>query len=290
MHFSTSLRAVVGVALAGGLLTASCKKNNEVTSADDVVSAQDAGLGQEEDAATTDLVEAAAPQDATAATSATVVDAPELARLLPPCATRTYDAATRTLTLNFGPTNCLCPDGRYRRGILRAVFSGPYRQAGAVVTVSRTSYFINDNQHLGPHIITSLGSGSFDLAAQNASIIFADGGGTTAWSSQRRYIRTAGFGTPSILDDAYSITGSLTGANRRGISYTAAIQQPLLKKFALDCARHFMAGTIELTVTGTGASTSAKTMLLNYDPTGTQACDNIASVTLNGRTYPIQLR
>ncbi|MFD1870936.1 hypothetical protein [Hymenobacter bucti] len=285
MRFTTSLRAVAGVALAGGLLlTASCKKNNEVTSADDVVSAQDTGLGQEEDAATADMVEAAAPQDAMAATSATVADTPELARLLPPCATRTYDAAMRTLTLNFGPTNCLCPDGRYRRGILRAVFSGPYRQAGAVVTISRTSYFVNDNQHLGTRIITSLGSGSFDLAVQDASIIFANGGGTTAWSSQRRYVRTAGFGTPSILGDSYSITGSLTGTNRRGISYTAAIQQPLLKKFALGCARHFVAGTIELT------NTNAKAMLLNYDPTGTQACDNIASVTLNGRTYPIQLR
>jgi hypothetical protein len=285
MHFTTSLRAAVGVALAGGLLlTASCKKNNEVTSSDDVVSAQDAGLGDEENAATADLVEAAAPQDATASASATVVDAPELARLLPPCATRTYDAATRTLTLNFGPTNCLCPDGRYRRGVITAVFSGPYRQAGAVVTINRTNYFVNDNQHLGTRIITNLGSGSFDLAVQNASIIFANGGGTTSWASQRRYTRTAGFGTPSILDDAYSITGSLTGTNRRGVSYTATIQQPLLKKFAVGCARHFVAGTIELT------NTNAKAMLLNYDPSGTQACDNVADVTLNGHTYTIYLK
>jgi hypothetical protein len=285
MRFTTSLRAVAGVALAGGLLlTASCKKSTEVTSTDDVISAQDAGLGDEESAATADLVEAAAPQDATTSASATVVDTPELARLLPPCATRTYDAATRTLTLNFGTTNCLCPDGRYRRGVITAVFSGPYRRAGAVVTVNRTSYFVNDNQHLGTRIITNLGSGSFDLVVQNASIIFATGGGTTSWSSQRRYTRTAGFGTPSILDYIYSVTGSLTGTNRRGITYTAAIQQPLVKKFAVGCARHFVAGTIQLT------NTNAKAMLLNYDPTGTQACDNVASVTLNGRTYTIHLR
>ena len=285
MRFTTSFRAFAGIALAGSLLlTASCKKTTEVTTSDDVISAQDAGLGDEENAAATDLVEAAAPQDAAASTSATVVGTAELARLLPPCATRTYDAATRTLTLNFGPTNCLCPDGRYRRGSITAVFSGPYRQAGAVVTINHTNYFVNDNQHLGTRIITSLGSGSFDLAVQNASIVFANGGGTTSWASQRRYTRTAGFGTPSILDDAYSITGSLTGTNRRGIGYTAAIQQPLVKKFAVGCARHFVAGTIELT------NTNAKAMLLNYDPTGTQACDNVASVTLNGRTYTIYLR
>jgi hypothetical protein len=123
MRFTTTLRAAASVALAAGLLlTASCKKNNEITATDDVVSAQDAGLGDEENAATSDLIEATAPQDATASASATVVGAAELARLLPPCATRTYDAATRTLTLNFGSTNCLCPDGRYRRGVITAVF------------------------------------------------------------------------------------------------------------------------------------------------------------------------
>ena len=287
MRFSTSLRAFTYAALAGSmLLTASCKKNNEVatTAADDLVSAQDSGQGDEENAAVADMVDAAAPQDATASASATVADPADLARLMSGCFTRTYDAATRTLTLNFGPTNCLCPDGRYRRGAIKVVFSGPYRQAGAVVTITHPSYFVNDNQHLGTRIITSLGGGSFDLSVQNASIIYATNGGTTSWSSQRRYTRTAGFGTASILDDAYSITGSLTGTNRRGVSYTATIQQPLLKKFAVGCARHFVAGTIELT------NTNAKAMLLNYDPSGTQACDNVAAVTLNGHTYTIYLK
>ena len=287
MRFGTSLRTLTYAALAGGLLfTASCKKDNETTNsaADDLVSAQDSGQGDEENAATADMVDAAAPQDATVSGSPTVADAADLARLLSACYTRTYDAATRTLTLNFGPTNCLCPDGRYRRGIVQAVFSGPYRQAGAVVTITHTNYFVNDNQHLGTRVITSLGSGSFDLSVQNASIIYANNGGTTAWSSTRRYTRTAGFGTATILDDAYSITGALTGTNRRGISYTAAIQQPLVKKFTVGCARHFIAGTIQL------SNSNGRTLLLNYDPTGTAACDNIASVTINGNTYTIYLR
>jgi hypothetical protein len=288
MQFATSFRTFTFVALAGGmLLTTSCKKDTDAaaaTSADDVISAQDAGLGDEENAATADLVEAAAPQDATASGSAPVADALDLARLLAGCATRTYDAATRTLTLNFGPTNCLCPDGRYRRGVITAVFSGSYRQAGAVVTINRTNYFVNDNQHLGIRVITNLGSGSFDLSVQNGGIIFANNGGTTSWSSVRHYTRTAGFGTATILDDAYSVTGSLTGTNRRSVAYTATIQQPLVKKFTAGCARHFVSGTLEIT------NANSKSMLLNYDPTGTAACDNIASVTFNGRTHTIVLR
>jgi hypothetical protein len=287
MRFTTSLRSFTYAALAGSmLLTASCKKNNEVanTAADDLISAQDSGQGDEENAAVADMVDAAAPQDATASASATVADPADLTRLMSGCFTRTYDAATRTLTLNFGTTNCLCPDGRYRRGIIKAVFSGPYRQAGAVVTITHTNYFVNDNQHLGTRVITNLGGGSFDLDVQNASIIYANNGGTTAWASTRRYTRTAGFGTATILDDAYSITGSLTGTNRRSVSYTAAIQQPLVKKFTPGCARHFISGTIQI------ANSNGRSLLLNYDPTGTAACDNIASVTINGTAHTIILR
>ena len=179
MRHATPLRTLAYAALASGLLlTTACHRADVV--ADDVTSAQDAGLGDEENAATADLVDAAAPQDATASASATVADDTELKGLLSGCAKRSYDAASRTLTLDFGPTNCLCPDGRYRRGMLTAVFRGPYRQAGAMVTINRTNYFVNDNQHLGTRVITNLGGGSFDLSVQNASIIFANNGGTTA--------------------------------------------------------------------------------------------------------------
>ena len=283
MRHLSAFRAVAFATLASSLLLAtSCKKNDELPT-DDVVSAEDAGQGDEENAATADLVEAAAPQDATDPASP-AVSAADWQRLVSNCATRTYNAATRTLTLDFGPTNCLCPDGRYRRGQLTAVFSGPYRQPGAVVTINRTNYFVNDNQHLGTRIITSLGNGSFDLSVQNASIIFANKGGTTAWSSERHYTRTAGFGTATILDDAYTVTGSLTGTNRRSVSYTATIKEPLVRKFSAGCARHFISGTIEIT------NSKEKAMLLDYDPAGTQACDNVASVTVNGRTRTIYLK
>jgi hypothetical protein len=287
MRLATTFRAFTYAALAGGmLLSSSCKKNNEAanSAADDLISAQDSGQGDEENAALADMVDAAAPQDVTASASATVADPADLARLLSGCCTRTYDAATRTLTLDFGRTNCLCPDGRCRRGVIKAVFSGAYRQAGAVATITHTNYFVNDNQHLGTRVITNLGSGSFDLDVQNASIIYANNGGTTAWASKRRYTRTAGFGTATILDDVYSITGSLAGTNRRSVSYTATIQQPLIKKFTLGCARHFVSGTIQI------SNSNGRTLLLNYDPTGTAACDNIASVTINGNTHTITLR
>ena len=284
MRLLHSLRPFALAALAGGLLfTTSCKKDS-VTATDDVVSAQDTGQGDEENAATADFVEAAAPQDASVQNSAPVAGAVELRRLLPECATRSYDAATRTLTIDFGTTNCLCADGRYRRGKLMATFSGTWHENGSKVTVTRENYFVNDNQHLGTRVFTYTGGGSFTLDVQQASIIFANGSGTTTWNSLRQYSRTAGFGTPSVYDDAYSITGTLDGTNRRGVSYTAVIVQPLIKKLAVGCARHFVAGTVQVD------NSKERTMLINYDPTGTEACDNIATVTINGKTHTIYLK
>jgi hypothetical protein len=76
-------------------------------------------------------------------------------------------------------------------------------------------------------------------------------------------------------------TAYFTGTNRRSLAYTAPIQSPLIKRFVADCARQFVAGTIELT------NSNAKAMLINYDPSGTAACDNSASVMVNGHTRTI---
>lgn len=272
------------VLTAGSLLLATgCQKDRDQITPDDIVSAEDHGAGDEENALTGDLMAAAAPQDETMSGSTAIADGQELARVLPPCATRTYVAETRTLTIDFGTTNCLCRDGRNRRGKIVVVFTGvdKRRHSGAVVT--RVNYFVNDNQHTGTRIFTAKGTdGSYTLDVQNASIITPEG--THSWSSHREYTRTAGYGTPQLSDDAYTVTGTAEGTNRKGISYTATIEKPLVKVFRVGCMRHFIAGTVNI------SNTNGRSLLLNYDPTNNQACDNIASVTVNGKTRLITLR
>ncbi|RYU80081.1 hypothetical protein [Hymenobacter persicinus] len=264
------------------LLSTACNKDNTAP-ADNLESAEDNGSAEEENAAIGDIINATAPADASLANGDYAASLEDRDKVLGRCATRTYNPATRTLTIDFGTTNCLCPNGKTRRGKIVVVFSpGPYRQPGAVTTVTLVNYFVNDNQHTGTRVLTNLGNGSFSLDVQNASIITPTG--THSWSSQRQYQRTAGFGTPTILDDEYLVSGQATGTNRKKVSYTATIQQPLLKKFAPGCARHFVSGTVNIT------NSREKGMLLNYDPTGTAACDNIATITVNGRTRTITLR
>ncbi|HEX8325929.1 MAG TPA: hypothetical protein VF629_00205 [Hymenobacter sp.] len=277
-----SLRSLAFACLASGaLLTASCQRDTDAQP-DDVTTAEDRSEDNLETALSADIMTSAQPQDVTVDNSAAVAGALELRRIYGTCAVRTYDAQSRTLTIDFGPTNCLCPDGRYRRGKIVVVFTTDVNRhiAGAVVT--RLGYFINDNQHTATRRFTDLGAGSFTVEVPSASIIRANNGGTHSWTANWTFMRTQGFGTAVTSDDVYSVTGTSTGTNRRNVQYTTTIQSPLIKRG--DCYKYYVAGTVSIT------NSNAKAMLLNYDPSGSQACDNTAAVTVNGRTKTITLR
>ena len=198
------------------------------------------------------------------------------------CASRTYDFTARTLTIDFGPTNCLCPDGRYRRGQILVRFTTDVltRRAGAVVT--RTYYFVNDIQHTATRTFPDRGSGLFSVDVTNASIIRANNGGTHSWTASWTFSQTAGFNTPPFSDDVFSVTGSANGTNRKNLNYSTVIKAPLIKRGG--CFKYFVESTVTIT------NSNGKSMLLNYDPSGTHDCDKIASVTINGRTRTITLR
>ena len=280
-----SLRSLTFACLASGLLLAtSCKRESDTAAPadEDITTAEDRSEDNSETAISADIMTAAKPQDATVDNSPAVAGTLELRRIYGTCATRTYVAATKTLTIDFGPTNCLCPDGRYRRGKIIVVFTSdtPTRRAGAIVT--RDNYFVNNNQHTATRIFTDLGLGSFSVSVPSASIIRDNNGGTHSWTASWTFTQTAGYGTAIVSDDVFSVTGSANGTNRKGMSYSTIIQAPLTKRG--DCYKYYVAGTVSIT------NSNNKVMLLNYDPTGTQACDNTASVTVNGRTKTITLR
>ena len=66
------------------------------------------------------------------------------------------------------------------------------------------------------------------------------------------------------------------------MGYTTTIQTPLIKRG--DCYKYFVHGALNI------VNDQGRTLLLDYDPSGSQACDNTASVTVNGHTRTITLR
>ncbi len=289
--FTNSLRTLSFAVLTSGLLfTTGCNKNTDTaTPADDITTAEDRSDANVETALSTEAARAISPADLSTASTANPeivgdghsLPAADFQARFGNCATRTYDALARKLTIDFGPTNCLCPDGRYRRGKILVQFTTdvPTRRAGAEVT--RDNYFVNNNQHTATRIFTDLGLGSFSVAVPSASIIYANNGGTHSWTANWIFTRTQGFGTPTVQDDEYNVTGSATGINRKGTGYTTTIQTPLVKRG--DCRKYYIHGTVNI------SNTKGRTMLLDYDPSNSYGCDNSATVTINGNTRTITL-
>ncbi|HNU33066.1 MAG: hypothetical protein IPJ79_14135 [Bacteroidetes bacterium] len=210
--------------------------------------------------------------------------------LLSSCATITNDTTVNPhiLTIDFGATNCLCNDGKNRRGKIIISYQGAYRDSGSTHSFSFDNYFVNDYKVLGTKTVTNLGHNSNNQlvysVAVNGSIINPSGQ-TMTWSSQRTRTWVAGETTLGVLNDEYDITGSANGTSFAGTSFTATITSALHVKF--NCfvtnpgSSLITNGTFDLVPSGKATRT--------FD-FGTGACDNLATVTINGNTYNITLR
>jgi hypothetical protein len=199
------------------------------------------------------------------------------------CATITVDtnSTPRKITIDFGPTDCTCPDLRKRRGKIFATWTGRYRDAGTVINISFDNYFVNNNQIMGTHKTTNMGvnnAGNLVYKIEVDGSIKKANGGTITWVSTRQREWTAGVSTPlNPMDDTYSITGSANGTTAAGAAYTINITQPLIRN--MSCY-WFQSGKVELTPAG------GSTWTLDYGNTG---CDAKATVSVSGLSYDITL-
>ncbi|TAH44121.1 MAG: hypothetical protein EYC69_01055 [Bacteroidetes bacterium] len=193
------------------------------------------------------------------------------------------------IEVNFGTTPCRCTDYRYRKGIVNVNYTGTYRDSSAIITASLSDYYVGLDssklfQVMGTKTVTNKGHNSagnlwytIDVNGQ----IRNSAGATMTWNSQRQREWIAGESTTGLSnfgDDIYSITGSANGSTFEGKTFTASITQALIVQ--VGC-RWIQAGKFDLTPTGLA------TRSFDY---GSGACDNDATLTVNGATFNIELR
>lgn len=199
------------------------------------------------------------------------------------CATVTLDTNVfpHELTIDFGAENCLCNDGRYRRGKIIITFTGRYRQPGTVITHGFEDYYVNDNQIEGTKVVTNMGpnqNGNMYFTIEVVGVIHrADTGGTVSWNSSRQREWIQGWNTHNRWDDIFLITGTAHGIKANGFEWSSEITSPL--RVELAC-RFMVSGTVEI------QPENRPLRVLDY---GDGSCDNVATVTVNGVTYTIYL-
>ena len=208
-------------------------------------------------------------------------------RVTPPdlggCATVTRDTTVmpHLLTIDFGTSDCLCADGRYRRGKIIVSYTKGYKDSGSVRVITFSNYFVDENQLTGKKTVTNEGTNSigqyyYDITVNDSLIL--SGGGTISWTSTRTRTWIDGYKTAIRADDVYDIAGSATIIRASGKTLSVNITTPL--QVAVDCP-WIEAG--EETIT----RPSGGTMTINY---GTGTCDRLATATIGSHTYSITLR
>ena len=202
---------------------------------------------------------------------------------LGPCVTISLDTTVypRELTIDFGEENCLCNDGKYRRGKIIVSFTGKYRRPGTVITTGFDSFFVNDNQIDGTKVVTNMGKnddGHPYFTVNVTGVIYkANDGGTLSWNADKIREWIEGYTTRKFRDDVYLIYGSADGIRPNGDTWEREIINPL--RVQLNC-RFIVSGTMEIRPAGMSVR------LLDF---GDGECDNIATILIDGVTYTIYL-
>lgn len=200
------------------------------------------------------------------------------------CLNITFDLVSSPMkaTLDFGTSNCLCGDNKYRRGKIIVTFSGAFMDSLTTITSTFENYYVNDNQIIGTRTVINKGHNSaghlnFQIIT-DGSIVMADNAGTITYITNHNREWTEGESTPiDLSDDIYTFSGYSSGTTVTNQAFTMVISSPLV----LDVAcTHFVSGVIDLTPDG------EVTRTLDF---GNGDCDAIATITVLGYTFEITL-
>src|SRR5688572_4472970 len=143
------------IALIFAFSFTACKKDSNPGNGDDnLESAENNTMAESYYNDVTTLVDAAAYNGSNVTFRTT-----ETQSVLSGCVTVTIDTVSspRTIIIDFGSTNCMCVDGRNRRGKILATYSGKYKDSGTVIGISFDNYFVNDHQVKGTKTVTNKG-------------------------------------------------------------------------------------------------------------------------------------
>ncbi len=206
---------------------------------------------------------------------------------LSPCATvtRVYGNDTVSVTIDFGEENCLCNDGRERRGKIYINHYGHYwGEDGVEIIYSFEDYFVDDNQLTGTkHVYRTInyaGNRQSDVVVDGAMIL-SDDQGTITWYAERTREVIEGSDTHYKYDDVIEVTGSSYGTLADGTDITGEITTPLIRINEPGCFRYFVSG-VRVVIIGDQSE-----IIIDY---GDGTCDNLAEITQDGVTRIVEIR
>jgi hypothetical protein len=187
----------------------------------------------------------------------------------------------KIITIDYGTTGYIDSRNDTLKGKIFVTISGKLWKSGSTKTIRTVDFYVNDNNIKGVKVITDNGLNAAkdpSMTEDVSDTIIRVDKSTIIRNSTRTRVRIDDNGTPKIFwDDKFSITGSTTGINAKGVAYTVEITNPLI---IYNNYKFFVQGTISTT-------TQSRTAILDY---GDGTKDNKATLTINGVTKNIKLK
>ena len=188
-----------------------------------------------------------------------------------------------TLVIRFGSSDCVCLDGRSRKGTIIVSYSGEYSDAGQPHTITFDNYYVNDNQLTGTISTTRVdttiaGNWYYKVTTADSMNVSQDplNSQFVVWKGSlvRKWVQ--GYTTGDRSDDIFSISGTGLLTRPDGNVFSFQIATPL--QFALGC------NFCESGVVNVSGYEGAR--ILNY---GAGTCDANAQLSIGVHIYELTL-
>lgn len=177
----------------------------------------------------------------------------------------------KVITIDFG-SGITGPDGKTREGKIKVTIN-----SGTVLTenlnIEFDDYVAEGNTVYGVidySYATTNNVISYAADMGQSGLTFVSANGTMKWKGDFTIQRNSGSTTPSIGDDVFSLSGSTTGVDISGTSYSVTTKTDHTIDFS--CKNIITAGTSDITPNGKGKHT------VDY---GNLECNTTATISLS---------
>ncbi len=162
-----------------------------------------------------------------------------------------------------------------KSGKIIITLTGAPDEAGSQRIITYDNYVVNDHLIEGTRTFTNNGDGSHTVTLVDGKITTPEGAEITRTSTRTKTLVSGG-DTEDRSDDVFEITGSASGTNAEGLSYSKTITSPLVKR--KDCF-WITSGIIE-------ENSGDDEVVVDF---GDGTCDNLATRTENGVSEEIEM-
>ncbi len=188
------------------------------------------------------------------------------------------------IIVSFGSSDCLCNDGRNRRGKIIVEFQGNYADSGQAHFITFEDYFVDNNEVNGSETVTFMGRNDanqpYFTVSVDGILDIDDSLGSLTYNAELERTWLTGSETIQYEDDNFEITGKGQGVNIYGNNYAFNTKESVHKPTNLMC-RYFTKGILEVQPQG---------RTFRSIDFGNGNCDKTATVTIDGKQHNMILK